>query len=126
MVKFFDDKEYFQKVMKEVGIGQVRLKFLGGEYNEFALKSSVNKQCTEKMSYLPRNQLILSTIYNLNTSFAKQVAVGAEFDKNGYLAARVKLMSSHLQAYIISNPEDWKLFSSFFKEMRIFFNNKIV
>ena len=72
------------------------------------------------MSYLPRNQLILSTTYNLHASFTRQVAVGAELDKNAYLAARVKLMSSHPQTSIYLNPEKWKLFNSFFKEMRLF------
>ena len=45
------------------------------------------------MSSLLRNKLILSTTYNLYVSFTKQVAVGVELDKNGYLAARVKLTS---------------------------------
>ena len=75
------------------------------------------------MSCLPKNQLILSTTYNLNASFTKQVAVCAKLDKNGYLAARVKLMNSHPQASIYLNPEELKLFNSFFKEVRLFFNN---
>ena len=67
MIKLLDnDEQYFQKVVIEVGIGQVRIKFLGREYNELELESYVNKQRKKKISYLPRNQLILSTTYNLN------------------------------------------------------------
>ena len=57
------------------------------------------------MSYLPRNQLILSATYNLNASFKKQVAVDAELDKNRYLAARVNLMYGypHTSIYLNSN-----------------------
>ena len=53
------------------------------------------------------------------------MVVGAELDKNGNFTARVKLMSSHLQASISLSLKEWKLLNFFIKEMRLFFNKKI-
>ena len=43
------------------------------------------------MPYIPRNQLILSTTYNLSASSTKQVVVGAELDKNGNKKGKIYL-----------------------------------
>ena len=66
------------------------------------------------MSYVPNNQLSLSTTYNLNSSFTKQAVIGAELCKNGNLSTRVKLISSHPQSNISLHPEEWKLLNIFF------------
>ena len=77
------------------------------------------------MSYVPKNQLLLSTTYNLNSSFTKQAVIGAELCKNGSLSARLKLISSHPQSNISLHSEEWKLLNSFFEEMKLFFHNEM-
>lgn len=78
------------------------------------------------MAYVHRNQLLLSTSYNLSSSFTKQVVVGVEYNKeNKELNIKVKLISSHPQASLSFSFEEWKFFSSYFKEIYRFFNQKL-
>ena len=60
------------------------------------------------MSYTPRDQMLHSTSYNLNSSFTKQIIVGAELQKNENLTSIVQLVASHPRASISVHPEEWK------------------
>ena len=41
---FQADEDYYQELIREIAVGEVRLKFLGGQYNEFELHSSVSEK----------------------------------------------------------------------------------
>ena len=54
------------------------------------------------MSYTPRNQMLYSTTYNLNSSFTKQIIAGAVFRKDDKLTSTMQLLRRVIleQAYL--------------------------
>lgn len=74
------------------------------------------------MSYMPRNQLLLSSTFNLNSSFTKQIIIGTLFENDAELYSVLNFVSSHLRSSISFNLDDWNIFKSYLKNILSYFN----
>lgn len=75
------------------------------------------------MSYVQKKHLLLSSVYNLNSSFTKQAAVGAGFNQQSCeLTPLVELRTSHPPSIFTLSPEGWIQLKLEFKKIASFFN----
>ena len=58
------------------------------------------------MPYIPKSQMVMSTTYNLASSFTKQAVIGLDVQ------------------CIVLNEEDWEVFKSYFKVFELFFKGE--
>lgn len=76
------------------------------------------------MTYLPNNHLIFSSSFNLNSSYTKQVSIGAEFSSKGELISVVNFVSSHPKCNISLDIKDWNIFKKYISIIGEYFKRK--
>lgn len=67
---------------------------------------------------------MLTTTYNLNSSFTKLVIIGVEFTDAGTLTVKLKFVSSYQRCSISLSSEDWTILKMYFIDIALLFERR--
>lgn len=76
------------------------------------------------MPYSSNDQMLLSSVYNLNAQYTKQISVGVVYHINKNPFILVQLRGSHPKSVICLIPESWNLLKLHFNQIKLFFDGQ--